>query len=72
MGLNLGYAALTILKGEILPRHTHEELIGTSSSGRPLRSDICSITQGNERYFSFCSQAYGLMADVDLGTEHLR
>lgn len=43
-----------------------------SSTGRPFPLDICSVTQGRERYFSFLSQAYGLMADVDLGTEHMR
>lgn len=44
----------------------------TILKGHPLPLDICSITQGDERYFSFLSQAYGLMADVDLGTEHMR
>lgn len=34
--------------------------------------DVCSVTQGDRRTYSFISQAYGLMADVDLGTEHLR
>lgn len=34
--------------------------------------DIGSITQQEKRFFTFLSQAYGLMADVDLGTEHMR
>ncbi|KAK9894763.1 hypothetical protein P389DRAFT_162950 [Cystobasidium minutum MCA 4210] len=44
----------------------------TILKGHPFPLDICSITQGTERYFTFLSQAYGLMADVDLGTEHMR
>ncbi|KAL7007278.1 sphinganine kinase lcb4 [Cystobasidiomycetes sp. EMM_F5] len=44
----------------------------TVIKGLPLPADICSITQGERRSFSILSQAYGLMADVDLGTEHLR
>ncbi|CAG8544669.1 5931_t:CDS:2 [Paraglomus occultum] len=40
--------------------------------GKPFKMDICSITQGNNRYFSFISQTYGIVADCDLGTEHLR
>lgn len=34
--------------------------------------DICSVTQKDKRVLSFLSQAIGLMADLDLGTEHLR
>ena len=34
--------------------------------------DLASITQGNKRTLSFLSQAFGIVADVDLGTEHLR
>ena len=41
-------------------------------SGRPIPLDVCSVTQGNIRRLSFLSTAYGLMADLDLGTEHLR
>lgn len=37
-----------------------------------MKIDLCTITQGKERYYSFLSQAYGVMADVDLGTEHMR
>ncbi|EMD38389.1 hypothetical protein CERSUDRAFT_48084 [Gelatoporia subvermispora B] len=40
--------------------------------GRPMNIDIFSVTQGDQRMFSFFSQAVGLMADLDLGTEHLR
>ncbi|KAM0752522.1 hypothetical protein T439DRAFT_210136 [Meredithblackwellia eburnea MCA 4105] len=34
--------------------------------------DLCSVTQGEKHFYSFLSQAQGLMADLDLGTEHLR
>jgi sphingosine kinase len=34
--------------------------------------DVLSILQSGKRSFSFLSQCVGLMADVDLGTEHLR
>ena len=34
--------------------------------------DLISITQGDKRYLSFLSQAVGVVAESDLGTEHLR
>ena len=34
--------------------------------------DLTSITQGGKRTLSFLSQAVGIVAEVDLGTEHLR
>lgn len=34
--------------------------------------DLVSITQGDQRYLSFLSQAFGIVAEVDLATEHLR
>ena len=37
-----------------------------------MKLDICSVQQGQNRIMSFMSQAIGLMADIDLGTEHLR
>lgn len=37
-----------------------------------MKVDLFSITQGGKRSLSFMSQALGLMADLDLGTEHLR
>lgn len=60
---DLRYAALCALKGS------------------PLALDLSSFSQassasdgeaGPERTFTFLSQAFGLMADLDLGTEHLR
>lgn len=29
--------------------------------------DVCSVTQGDKRVWSFFSQSLGLMADLDLG-----
>jgi sphingosine kinase len=40
--------------------------------GRPMNIDLFSFVQGDKRLFSFMSQCIGLMADLDLGTEHLR
>ena len=34
--------------------------------------DLASVTQGDRRTLSFLSQAVGIVADCDLGTEHLR
>lgn len=40
--------------------------------GVPTPLDLVSITHGGERTISFLSQALGLIAEIDLGTEHLR
>ncbi|KAJ8294043.1 Sphingoid long chain base kinase 4 [Rhodotorula toruloides] len=44
--------------------------------GQPIPLDLCSFVQpstpAGTREFSFLTQAFGLMADLDLGTEHLR
>lgn len=40
--------------------------------GRAMPVDLCSVTQGQTRTFSFVLQSFGLIADVDLGSEHLR
>lgn len=37
-----------------------------------MNIDVCSVTQKDTRVLSFLSQAIGLMAELDLGTEHLR
>lgn len=34
--------------------------------------DLMAVTQGNEKYYSFMSQAVGIIAEADLGTESLR
>lgn len=37
-----------------------------------MKVDVFSLTQNGKRTISFMSQAMGLMADLDIGTEHLR
>ncbi|KAH6918534.1 ATP-NAD kinase-like domain-containing protein [Coprinopsis sp. MPI-PUGE-AT-0042] len=40
--------------------------------GSPMKIDLFSFTQNGKRNLSFMSQSLGLMADLDLDTEHLR
>ncbi|TFK29975.1 hypothetical protein FA15DRAFT_663292 [Coprinopsis marcescibilis] len=40
--------------------------------GKPMRTDLFSLVQDGKRSISFMSQSLGLMADLDLETEHLR
>ncbi|KAL4067981.1 ATP-NAD kinase-like domain-containing protein [Scleroderma yunnanense] len=40
--------------------------------GHALKVDLFSFTQGNQKRMSFMSQTVGLMADIDIETEHLR
>ncbi|KAG6040430.1 hypothetical protein E4U41_000560 [Claviceps citrina] len=40
--------------------------------GRVTPLDLVSITQGDRRFVSFLSQSLGIVAESDLGTEHLR
>ncbi|KAI6045780.1 ATP-NAD kinase-like domain-containing protein [Pisolithus marmoratus] len=40
--------------------------------GLPLKVDLFAFTQGNQKRLSFMSQSVGLMADIDIETEHLR
>ncbi|KAG5952102.1 hypothetical protein E4U53_001623 [Claviceps sorghi] len=40
--------------------------------GRVTPIDLVSITQGDRRFVSFLSQSLGIIAESDLGTEHLR
>jgi sphingosine kinase len=37
-----------------------------------MQVDLFSFTQDDKRSISFMSQSLGLMADLDIGTEHLR
>ncbi|KAG9119579.1 sphinganine kinase lcb4 [Ceratobasidium sp. 392] len=39
--------------------------------GKKMSYDLCSFTQDGETSVSFLSQAIGLMADLDLGTENI-
>ncbi|KAJ7092772.1 ATP-NAD kinase-like domain-containing protein [Mycena belliarum] len=40
--------------------------------GQPIPLDISSVSQGDTRIYSFLSQAFGLLADLDMGTEWIR
>ncbi|KAK0621717.1 ATP-NAD kinase-like domain-containing protein [Bombardia bombarda] len=40
--------------------------------GIPTPLDLISVTQGEKRIVSFLSQALGMIADLDITTEHLR
>jgi sphingosine kinase len=40
--------------------------------GLPTPLDLISVTQGDKRTLSFLSQSIGIVAETDLGTEHLR
>ncbi|GAA6062971.1 hypothetical protein JCM10212_005730 [Sporobolomyces blumeae] len=63
--------ATSIVGPEKVGDHLWCVLVGLK--GNPAPIDICSVTQeGGKRLFSFLTQAFGLMADLDLGTEHLR
>lgn len=37
-----------------------------------MKVDLFSFMQDDKRTISFMSQSLGLMADLDIGTEHLR
>lgn len=52
--------------------HNYLEQIFTRNVGQPMKVDLFSMTQGEKRSVSFMSQAVGLMADLDIGTENLR
>jgi sphingosine kinase len=53
---------------------THKPSLSALAIVKGVRTplDLVSITQGDRRFISFLSQAFGLVADLDLGTEHLR
>ncbi|KAJ7774558.1 ATP-NAD kinase-like domain-containing protein [Mycena maculata] len=40
--------------------------------GLPMKVDVFSLTQNSKRTISFMSQGLGLIADLDIGTEHMR
>lgn len=53
---------------------THKPSLSALAIVKGVRTplDLVSITQGERRFISFLSQAFGLVADLDLGTEHMR
>lgn len=52
--------------------HEHVESALAIVKGVCTPIDLISITQGNRRYLSYLSTSFGVIADADLGTEHLR
>ncbi|EGN95964.1 hypothetical protein SERLA73DRAFT_185417 [Serpula lacrymans var. lacrymans S7.3] len=40
--------------------------------GHPMKADLFSFIQNDKRRISFMSQSIGLVADLDIGTDHLR
>ncbi|KAI1302144.1 sphinganine kinase lcb4 [Mortierella claussenii] len=67
-----GNALSYSLLGEDHGSHVANAVLGVIK-GRAMPVDLCSVTQqDNKRFFSFELQSFGLIADVDLGSEHLR
>ncbi|KAF9919849.1 sphinganine kinase lcb4 [Linnemannia zychae] len=66
-----GNALSFSLLGEAHGNHVTNAVLGVIK-GRAMPVDLCSVTQGDERFFSFVLQSFGLVADVDLGTENMR
>ncbi|KAF9550423.1 sphinganine kinase lcb4 [Mortierella hygrophila] len=66
-----GNALSYSLLGEDHGSHVTNAVLGIIK-GRAMPVDLCSVTQGQNRYFSFVLQSFGLVADVDLGTEDMR
>jgi sphingosine kinase len=54
------------------PRSSNYIDYSNALAGRPMKADLFSVTMDSNRVYSFMSQAMGLMAEVDIGTEHLR
>ncbi|CAG8463591.1 2665_t:CDS:2 [Gigaspora rosea] len=66
-----GNALNICLHGEAVCKSLQHSAL-TIIKGVPMKIDVCSITQGDKRFFSFMSQTYGVIADCDLATENLR
>ncbi|CAG8442156.1 3062_t:CDS:2 [Dentiscutata heterogama] len=57
-----GNALNICLQGEAVYKSLQHSAL-TIIKGVPMKIDMCSITQGDKRYFSFMSQTYGVIAD---------
>ncbi|KAF9945882.1 sphinganine kinase lcb4 [Modicella reniformis] len=66
-----GNALSFSLLGENHGNHVGNAVLGIIK-GKAMPVDLCSVTQGDTRFFSFVLQSFGMIADVDLGSEHLR
>lgn len=56
----------------IYDNHKHAECALAIIKGIVTPIDLISITQGDRHFLSYFSISYGVIADCDLGTEHLR
>ncbi|KAG0333537.1 sphinganine kinase lcb4 [Podila humilis] len=63
--------AIGAIPGEDHGAHVGNATLGVVK-GRAMPADLCSVTQDSGRFYSFELQSFGLIADVDLGSEHLR
>ncbi|KAJ7111556.1 ATP-NAD kinase-like domain-containing protein [Mycena crocata] len=70
-GFDVCAAALNVVKG-IDCLHPCTLNFIQLCPGLPMKVDLFSLTQKGKRTISFMSQAIGLMADLDIGTENLR
>ena len=70
----MSVAALNAIKGTLVRLfYQHSTwLTSLSTLGRPMSVDVMSVLQNGQRTFSFMTSCLGLMANLDLGTEHLR
>ena len=59
-------ACLNVIKGD--SSQSIPQVITYTPLGSPMQIDVCSVSQGDKRFFSTLTQALGLMADLDLGT----
>jgi hypothetical protein len=59
-------AAFFIIKGKKFPRNFSKKI------GKTLPVDICSVIQGEKRYFSILSVTWSLVADIDVESEKYR
>ncbi|CAG8789394.1 13508_t:CDS:2, partial [Acaulospora morrowiae] len=66
-----GNALNICLHGEATGTNVQQSVL-TIIKGIPMDIDVCSVSQGNNCYFSFLSQTYGMVADCDIETENMR
>lgn len=63
-----GNAMSMSLFGTVVPSRAALAIV----KGLPTPLDLVSVTHGDSRRLSFLSQAFGIVADLDLGTESMR
>ena len=61
---NVALASLLVLKGKLTSLFL--QAIIELWSGRAMPLDVMSVTQGKKHYYSFLSQSFGLMAEIDV------